>query len=232
MRLVVEVRSLLPPLEDELFLNVLNVHASLLKSTERYQEALLVREKQLAMSLRVEGPDHPQYATSCMNAANLYTRLKQIDQAIEMAKKALAIRTKTFGASHPLTQSTQATLAEFRQTRSDPEISGRLVSKSDRMCNVKGCQIVKKKMSRCMRCLSFYLCKKHEGKIDEHIVVCLNSPDVLPDEKKLDKIVKCRRCRKQTKLMKCAVCKSVWYCGAQCQKDDWKRHKVFCGKKE
>ena len=82
-----------------------------------------------------------------------------------------------------------------------------------------------------MKCLSFYLCKEHEGLIKEHVIMCPKFPDVLSDEKKLDKIVKSRQCRKETMLMKCSVCDNVWYCGAECQNKDWKRHKLFCGKK-
>ncbi len=30
-------------------------------------------------------------------------------------------------------------------------------------------------------------------------------------------------------LFKCTRCKEVWYCCVECQKKDWKAHKVFCG---
>eukprot|EP00550_Attheya_septentrionalis_P003283 CAMPEP_0198289778 /NCGR_PEP_ID=MMETSP1449-20131203/7855_1 /TAXON_ID=420275 /ORGANISM="Attheya septentrionalis, Strain CCMP2084" /LENGTH=440 /DNA_ID=CAMNT_0043988165 /DNA_START=110 /DNA_END=1432 /DNA_ORIENTATION=- len=43
----------------------------------------------------------------------------------------------------------------------------------------------------------------------------------------------CERCRKagsRDELSACAQCKSVWYCGRECQKSDWKIHKVWCGK--
>lgn len=32
------------------------------------------------------------------------------------------------------------------------------------------------------------------------------------------------------KLMKCARCRKVFYCGRECQKKDWKEHKKFCKK--
>ena len=41
----------------------------------------------------------------------------------------------------------------------------------------------------------------------------------------------CSSCgKKGPDLLKCSVCKSVWYCNVQCQKMDWKSHKQCCGK--
>ena len=146
-------------------------------------------------------------------------------------RKALAIRMKTLGPSHLLTQRAQNDLAVYQKALIDPGMKNKVASESHRMCSVDGCNIVQEMMNRCLKCLSFYMCKTHEKLIHDHVVVCPKFPDVLPDEDELKKIVKCRRCRKESKLMKCAVCESVWYCGATCQKEDWKRHKVFCGKK-
>jgi hypothetical protein len=40
----------------------------------------------------------------------------------------------------------------------------------------------------------------------------------------------CQKCAKggQTKLFKCGSCQSVRYCSKECQKADWKEHKVLC----
>ena len=226
-----EARSLMKPdFGPMILVNLFNTHALLLTEMKQFQKAVLVREEELALSLRVNGPNHPDYATSLSNAAILYAELKQTDRAVDLMTKALAIRTKTFGPSHPLTQDARDALAVYQKALIDPETKKELASESHRMCSVDGCHTVKEKMNRCLKCLSFYLCKDHEKLIHEHVVVCPKFPDVLPDEEEL-KIVKCRRCRKQTKLMKCAVCEKVKYCCAQCQKEDWKRHKVFCGKK-
>ena len=226
-----EARSLMKPESDpHILANILNMHALVLMEMKQYQKAVLVREEELALSLRVNGPNHPEFATSLLNAALLYPRLKQMDRAFDLAAKALAIRMKTFGASHPLTQRAKDDLAIYQKALIDPELKNVIAPESHRVCSVDGCHTVQNKMNRCLKCLSFYMCKEHEKLIHEHVVVCPKFPDVLPDEEEL-KIVKCRRCRKESKLMKCAVCESVWYCGAQCQKEDWKRHKVFCGKK-
>ena len=32
------------------------------------------------------------------------------------------------------------------------------------------------------------------------------------------------------KLKRCSLCRSAWYCNAQCQKDHWAEHKVQCKK--
>ena len=227
-----EARSLLPPDEESNTLaNVLNSHAMLLKKLGRFEEALEIRLEQMAPSLRLNGPNHPEYATSCHNAGILYAMLNQMQKAIDLEEKALAIYMKTFGPSHEVTLRIQKELASYQLALTDPEIKKRFVKTRDRMCSIDHCHSIEKGMNRCMSCGTHYLCKKHEGKIHEHVSVCPKFADLLPDEKKGKTIVKCRRCRKETKLMKCSVCEKVYYCGATCQKDDWKRHKLFCGKK-
>ena len=232
LKLIQEARSLVSADKLRLLATVLNLEAVLLMKLERYQEAIVVREKETDLTLRAHGLNHPNYASSLINAAQLYAELKQMQSAVDLASKAVAIFMKTVGPSHPYTQDARNELADYQKALIDPDLKSQFASTKNRMCNIDGCNTVKKNMLRCSKCLSFYLCEKHKDKIDDHIVVCPKFPDVLPDEKKIDKIVKCRRCRKQTKLMKCSVCESVWYCGATCQKDDWKRHKLFCGKKK
>ena len=231
LKLIQEARSLVSADNIGLLAAVLNTEAVLLMKLERYQEALVAREKQTDLTLRVDGPDHPNYASSLTNTAKLYAELKQMPLAVDLTSKALAIYMKTVGPSHPSTQNARNDLADYQKALIDPDLKNQFASTKNRMCNIDGCHMVEENMNRCSKCLSFYLCEKHKGTINGHVAVCPKFPDVLPEEKKLKKIVKCRRCRKETKLMKCAVCESVWYCGAQCQKEDWKRHKVFCGKK-
>ena len=232
LKQIEEARSLMKPDYDpNLLAKLLNTHALLLTADKQYQKAVLMREEQLALNLKINGPNHPDYATSLYNVASLYAELKQTDRAVDLLTKALSIYTKSLGPSHPSTQRARNELAVWQEALINPEMKKKVASESHRVCSVDGCNIVQEKMNRCLKCLSFYMCKDHEKLIHEHVVVCSKFPDVLPDEEKLKKIDKCRRCRKQTKLMKCAVCEKVKYCSATCQKEDWKRHKLFCGKK-
>jgi hypothetical protein len=44
----------------------------------------------------------------------------------------------------------------------------------------------------------------------------------------------CATCHKGSieQMNKCSACKSTYYCGRQCQKNDWSRHKKVCGKED
>ena len=229
---ILEARSLLPPEDSDILSNALSLHCVILVALNRYQDALLICKEGLALSRRFYGSNHPMYANACMDAAHLYAKLNQMTHAIDLAQQSLAIHTKLKGSSHRTTEKVRHHLASYQKALADPGVKKKLVLTKDRMCNIEGCNKIEDFMDRCMSCGTHYLCKEHKELIDEHVAVCPKFSDVLPEEKKLDTIVKCRRCRKESKLMKCAVCESVWYCGAQCQKDDWKRHKVFCGKKK
>ena len=226
-----EAGSLVSAENLDLLVNLLNMEAVLLGNLGRYQEALVAREKDKEISLRIYGPDHPSFATSLTNTSQLYATLKQMQPAVDLTTQAVAIRLKSLGPSHPHTQDALNDLALYREALTNPGLKNELAPTKNRMCNINGCHTVEESMERCLACKAHYLCKDHTKLINEHVSVCPKFGDLLPGEKKLEKIIKCRRCRKEVKLMKCAVCESVWYCGAQCQKDDWKRHKVFCGKK-
>jgi hypothetical protein len=41
----------------------------------------------------------------------------------------------------------------------------------------------------------------------------------------------CAVCQDRLKpLMQCSICKKVKYCSKECQKEDWKKHKLVCGR--
>lgn len=40
----------------------------------------------------------------------------------------------------------------------------------------------------------------------------------------------CEVCGKIEGTKRCSGCKQLSYCGKECQKKDWKRHKTYCGK--
>ena len=220
----------LHPADPGFYSQILNLQVLILIELAEYKEAREVHEELLATSLLRE-PESSNHAFNCISAGMLYAELNQMEKASRLASEALGILQKTLGPSHQNTQTALSNLKAYQQALTDPAIKEKLVPTKNRMCNIEKCGNIERAMSRCMSCMTFYVCKEHEGKINEHVSVCPKFPDVLPGEKKLFKIVKCRRCRKETKLMKCSVCESVWYCGATCQKEDWKRHKLFCGKK-
>ena len=211
--------------------DLFDVHASTYFEMGYYQESLSMREKNLDLQLRASGPNHPKYAISCIKAARLYATLKQIQKAVDFATKAVAINQKMLQESNPSLENSRTDLALYQKALIDPVVRKQVASELHRLCNYPECGNVEKKMGICTHCNAFYLCKRHVKDVGDHMSVCPNHPDALWVERKLDEIVKCRRCRKESKLMTCSLCGTVWYCGAQCQKEDWKRHKVFCRKK-
>mgnify|MGYP003691380387 CR=1 FL=1 len=43
----------------------------------------------------------------------------------------------------------------------------------------------------------------------------------------------CNTCQSVNEdLLRCSKCKMVFYCNQQCQKEDWKFHKLLCGKSQ
>lgn len=232
-----EFESVLRHLDDGLhFLNpnsthpadYLNLRAMALIRMGRLQEAVNVRLKSLILVEEFEGTNHPNYAGTLANTAILYANLKQWAMAVEMQKQAIEIRMKMLGPQHPDTISSLQYLLLF-ENGSIPEVKKLITPTLDRICSVPNCNKVERAMTRCMSCEGFYVCKKHQAKINDHVAVCQKFADKLPGEKK-GEITKCRHCRKETELMKCAMCQQVYYCGAECQKIDWTRHQKFCCK--
>ena len=58
--------------------------------------------------------------------------------------------------------------------------------------------------------------------------------DCIVDEYEEDKMIllPCNNCHKIKKTNRCSNCKSVYYCGVQCQKNDWTSHKYACERLE
>ena len=49
----------------------------------------------------------------------------------------------------------------------------------------------------------------------------------IPGDQKSKKFA-CKECSKIGRLFKCSRCKDVYYCSKECQKKDWKLHKIIC----
>jgi tetratricopeptide (TPR) repeat protein len=225
-----EAEPLTPPDSHDLS-NLLNLKAIVLKDLKQFQEALIVRHQHVELNLKLHGLNHPDYATALSNAAVMYSQLNQFPKAIELMTQARDIWMKTLGPNHARTMGSVTLLNMYHQALTDVTIKKEIVQTLDRTCNHRGCNKVERAMDRCDLCKMHYLCSEHRGEIDNHEHLCPKYPDELYEEKGLEKIVKCRRCRTETKLMKCSVCEKVSYCGAKCQKEDWARHKLFCKKK-
>ena len=223
-----EAHSLIKPEYDaDTLVAQLSLHALVLEGAESYEEALLIRKQAIVVSLRIDS-DRMDFAECRLDIAKLYAKLKQFSLAVDWAAKAVEIRQEALGDSHPSTRDALSLFTLYYRALPDPKKKKELASKSHRLCNYLECTKVEKKMGICLHCNSYYLCKDHRDLIAEHMCVCPNHPDALWVERKLDKVVKCRRCRKESKLLKCSVCGEVAYCGGKCQNEDWKRHKLFC----
>ena len=229
------------------YVDILKVLAELLSDElHDFQKAVIVREKHLAACRQIAGPQSNKYAIAMCDAGTLYFMLKQLQRAKNLFLQAEPILAQTCGKSHFRTRAAQNTLEIIESVFLNPDSSSTLgighlktlddqnpvqQFTDDRLCSIAGCNTVESKMKRCITCRLFYVCKNHTKKIHEHAPLCLRIPDGgLPDEKKGGKITKCRRCRKEGKLMKCSACGGVCYCGGACQNADWARHKQFCGK--
>ena len=71
LKLVEEARALFKPEYDSgILAMLLNLHSNILTSMGRYQDALIAREKNTEMCLRLDGPNHPNYATNCLCILN------------------------------------------------------------------------------------------------------------------------------------------------------------------
>ena len=77
-----------------------------LEDQARYQDALFVYEKALAIREKVLGDYHPDTATTYNNLGILYKNIGEYDKALDYYLKALAIKEKVLGTDHPYTAQT------------------------------------------------------------------------------------------------------------------------------
>ena len=70
----------------------------------------------------------------------------------------------------------------------------------------------------------------------QHKEDCKMSKDMKRAVRHAVKNIKCANCGayggKEGKLMKCSGCHAVHYCSSECQKADWKKHKLECKKSD
>ena len=91
----------------------------------RYQQAIPLAQRALAIREKVLGPEHPDTATSLNNLAGLYRDTGAYTKAEPLYSRALAIREKVLGPEHPDTATSLNNLAELYRatgayTKSEP----------------------------------------------------------------------------------------------------------------
>ena len=83
----------------------------------KYAEAEPLALQALEVSLKKNGPDHPDTATSLNNLAWLYKTQAKYDLAEPLYERALAIREKVLGPDHPNTIKSRESLAQMKADR-------------------------------------------------------------------------------------------------------------------
>ena len=72
-------------------------------ATGRYQEAIPLAQRALAITEKARGPEHPDTAVSLNNLAMLYQAISAYAEAAPLYEQALAIIEKALGPEHPNT---------------------------------------------------------------------------------------------------------------------------------
>ena len=96
----------------------------------KYAEAEPLALQSLEVSLKKNGPDHADTATSLGNLASLYKTQGKYDLAEPLYKRALAINEKVFGPDHADTATALNNLAEFYNTQGKYDLSESLLKRA------------------------------------------------------------------------------------------------------
>ena len=218
--------------DNSLFLPILNHHSASLAQVGRLPEAYASRMQHMTLTLSEYGSESADFAESIMRLAFLLMALNQPGRAAVELERCLELYRK-IDPSNPDIATARNFLAMCPDGIWAAGEEKRWVETKYRLCSFPDCTTVEEKMKRCSSCKNlYYLCTQHEKKALKHTVRCPNYPDALWVERNLDRIVKCRRCRKKVPLGACRACIDVWYCGYECHEADWGRHQKFCGKNE
>jgi tetratricopeptide (TPR) repeat protein len=86
-----------------------------------YDKALEYYEKDLAISIKTLGAEHPAVATSYNNIGGAYNAKGEYDKAIVYYEKALAIQLKKLGAEHPDVATSYGNIAKAYYNKGDKE---------------------------------------------------------------------------------------------------------------
>ena len=98
-----------------------NNMAGVFRAQGEYEKALEYCGKDLAISERVLGPEHPSTATTYNNMAVMYEDQSDYEKALEYYVKALTIRERVLGPEHPSTATTYNNMAGVYEDQGDYE---------------------------------------------------------------------------------------------------------------
>src|SRR5262249_3154685 len=82
----------------------LNNLAELYCKQHKYDDALALHQRSLAIREKVLGPKHPDVAVSLNNLAALYDDQGNYDKALPLYERAVAICEEALGSEHPYTE--------------------------------------------------------------------------------------------------------------------------------
>ena len=95
----------------------LNTQAMQLFGQGKYNEAVAIQEKALALAERVLGPEHPDTLKSVNSLGNLYKAQGRYGEAEPLFKRALAASERVLGPEHPNTLASVASLGALYQAQ-------------------------------------------------------------------------------------------------------------------
>ena len=206
--------------------------AAALSGQFKYAEAEVIQRKALVAQKRVLGAEHPD---TLMTAANVATTLANQGRHVEaeqMLQAALASCHRVFGSAHPTTLATARNLANMRAsmratlpTKAVPPAAAgtaRPLPAGTRVL-VQRLVAAREHNGKCARVLSF------EARTERYVVS-------LEDGSELSLKAEClaragcaaAACASEEASSVCARCHAVRYCSRECQRADWKAHKLVC----
>lgn len=109
--------------EEEPFARLSAAIASFFNKSADYNASLEWYQKDLAISEKVLGTDHPSTATTYNNIAGVYKNQGHYDLALEWCKKDLAISEKVLGKEHPDTATTYNNIAGVYQDQGQYDLA-------------------------------------------------------------------------------------------------------------
>jgi tetratricopeptide (TPR) repeat protein len=105
---------------------------------QQWSEAVACYKEAVEHRRNMHGNNHPQYATTLYNLADLFANLKQYEEAIPRLEEALAIQQRVFGDVHERTVETAKKLARVRHLAAQSDRGAIDVGHNFRMCSCCG----------------------------------------------------------------------------------------------